>query len=289
MRSPQHTLARSATFTGRGLHTGKTAHVTLHPAPIDHGIVFRKCAPNGTELARIPALWHQVHDMPLCTCLAQGKWFIRTVEHLLAALSAFQIDNALIDVIGDEIPIFDGSATAFIQAVQQAGVCVQTAPRRYIRILKTVEYAEGNKRITIEPHDTFHVDVTIALRDIGVLNWQGDITPAIIRQELAFARTFGRLATGLIAQFASLFRQVPVGLGAHPGSVILLWGNKGITRGGLRAPDEYVRHRVIDLIGDMCLAGHPLQAKVTTHSTAHRLNHRLMDKVFADPDAWRWA
>ena len=289
LSNPQHTLARAVAFSGRGLHTGKIAHVTLQPAPANHGIVFRKCAADGKELARIPALWHRVHDMPLCTCIAQDQWFIRTVEHLLAALYAFNIDNALIDVVGDEIPIFDGSSRVFVEYVQQAGTVAQDQARRQIRILKPMEYAEGDKRVAIEPAAQFSVDVTISLSKIGRLNWQGVVTPQVIVQELAYARTFGRLMPGLVAKAASYFRKVPVGLGAHPGSVILLWGKHGITQGGLRAPDEYVRHRVIDLIGDMCLAGHPLQAKVTTHSTAHRLNHRLLDKVFADDTAWCWA
>lgn len=289
MQPHQHTLAQRVTFTGRGLHTGKLARITLHPAPINHGIVFQKCTADGIKLASIPALWHSVHDMPLCTCIAQGSWFVRTVEHLLAALYALQIDNALVEIVGDEVPIFDGSSAVFVQHLQQEGIMAQAQARQSIRILKHIEYVEGNKRVAIEPAPNFSVDVTISLKKIGMLNWQGEITPNTILQELAFARTFGRLIPGMIAQVASLFRKVPVGLGAHPGSVILLLGNKGITRGGLRAPDEYVRHRVIDLIGDMCLAGHPLQAKVTTYSTAHRLNHRLLDKVFADPEAWCWA
>lgn len=287
-RQLQQTIATAVSISGRGLHTGKKATVTVEPAEADTGIVFRRHLKSGQTLD-VPALWQYVHDMPLCTCLAIDGVQVRTVEHLLTALYAAGIDNAVIAIQGEEVPIMDGSSKPFFDPVQAAGVTLLGQPRKRLRVLKRVEYAEGAKRVAIEPAETFDVDVTISLKKIGRLNWAGTVTQEALRSELVYARTFGRVTPLMVlGGIVGFFTRTKILLGARPSSSIFIVGDKGITKGGLRAPDEYVRHRVLDLVGDMLLVGGDLRAKVTTFSTAHRLNHRLLEKLFADPDAWCW-
>lgn len=272
-------------MSGRGLHLGKRATITLHPAEANTGILFKRTDRPDSEGA-IPAKWENIFDLPLCTCLSNGHYKIRTVEHLLAGLVGCGVDNVMIEVHGEEIPLADGSAAEFVNKINAAGIVTQAAERRFIRITKTVEYHEGNKRVRIEPADQFEVDVTISLKKIGRLNWAGEVYPERLQQEILFARTFGRIFPAAFGIVYAFFTKTKICLGASPRNSIFIWGDKGITKGGLRAPDEYVRHRVLDLVGDMALAGFTIRGKVTTSSTSHRLNHCLMEKLFTNKDAW---
>ena len=281
----QQTLGQSFSIVGRGLHLGKRSTITLHPSDPDTGIIFKRIDRPDSE-GHILASWENIHDLPLCTCLSNGRYQIRTVEHLLAGLVGCGVDNALVEVKGEEIPLTDGSAAEFVRKILIAGILPQSELRRFIRIKKQVEYHEGSKRVMIEPSDEFEVDVTISLRKIGRLNWTGAISPQRLQEEILFARTFGRIFPAVFGIFLAYFSKTKICLGASPKNSIYIWGGKGITKGGLRAPDEYVRHRVLDLVGDMALAGHPIRGKVTTSSTSHRLNHCLMEKLFTDKEAW---
>lgn len=287
-QNAQKTLSQSVSFSGYGLHTGKHSQVTLYPAKINTGIVFRRIDKKGLN-TEIPALWNYTQELPLCTCLVHENGIhVRTVEHLIAACYACGIDNVRIDIEGEEVPIMDGSALPFVEKLSRVVLEEQKAPQKILKILKSITYSEGKKTISIEPAEQFELDVTISLSKIGRLNWQGVITPEIVQRELVFARTFGRLRNGLLARLFSRFSAVPVCLGAAPSSAIVILGKHALNSGGLRSPDEYVRHRVLDVLGDMCLVGAAIRGKVIASSSAHRLNHLLLQKLFSDKTAWQW-
>ena len=283
----QRTLSRPVSFQGKGLHTGQKAHITLRPAQPDTGIIFRHITANG-QPTDIPAHWKKIKTLPLCTCIAAGDVQIRTIEHLMAALYACQITNLLIEVSGNEIPILDGSAYPFIKDIETAGTEIQNEPVRYIKILKPVEFTEEERFIRIEPSDDFAINLSISLAKIGKLNWQGKVTPDLFKEQISPARTFGRLRNGLLAKLFTRFKKDPTCLGANTSSALVIVGDKVINKGGLRMPDEIISHRVLDTVGDMMLIGAPIKGSLIGNSTAHRLNHGLMKKLFSDDDAWRW-
>lgn len=291
LQRKQTTLTEPVSFSGRGLHTGKKTHLTLYPAPVNTGIVFRRIDKRGLN-TKIPALWsYTLKELPLCTCLSlenNSDIHIRTVEHLLAACYACNIYNAYIDIKGEEVPIMDGSALPFFQSLSQVPLQTQTAKQPILRILKTIEYKEEHKFVRIEPAEQFELDVTISLRDIGRLHWRDVVTPEKVQQELIFARTFGRFGIGLLAWAFTRFQKVPVCLGANPRTALAMIGTRVLNKGGLRTPDEYVRHRVIDMLGDLCLTGGLIRGKITSLSSSHRFNHQLLRALFADPQAWVW-
>lgn len=288
MSHQQQTITQKIYLEGKGLHTGRHAKLCIHPASDNTGIRFRRIDPKGKN-TEIPALWTETKELPLCTCIVGKNGIqVRTIEHLMAAFYACQIDNALVEIQGEELPIFDGSSHVFVEALDAAGVTPQESTRRVIRILKTIEIQENERRIKIEPADSFSIDLSISLAKFGPFNWSGPVDPATFKQEITSARTFGRLKNGLFAKIATCFWKDPVCLGADRGSALVLVGNKVLNKGGLRMPDEFIRHRVLDAVADMTLAGAPLKGKITGSSTAHRLNHDLLRTLFSDDDAWCW-
>jgi UDP-3-O-[3-hydroxymyristoyl] N-acetylglucosamine deacetylase len=278
----QGTLSQIVSFSGAGLHTGKKAHITLHPAAVNTGIVFRRTDKAGQGV-EIPAHWQYTKELPLCTCISlEGVIHVRTIEHLMAAFYACGIDNVRVDVAGTELPILDGSAIRYIEGLEQAGVCQQDISRPVFQVTRRLEFSEGATRtISIEPADHLSLDITISLAKIGRLNWCGEMNPALFKQEAAKARTFGRLKNGLLAQLTR-FNKDPICLGANTKSAVVIVGDKAINKGGLRMPDEYILHRVLDLVGDLMLSGGHIQGKITASSTAHRLNHGLLRAMFAE-------
>lgn len=280
----QSTVSRPFTLCGRGLHTGRRATVTVSPAAAGEGIVFlrvrRAAAPE-----RIPALWTHAVRRPLCTALAVGTGLpLLTVEHLLSALAALEIDNAAVTVDGDELPIFDGSALPWCDAILAAGRHELDAPRRSIRLLRTVEVAREHRLLRLEPADRLTLDVGIALMGFGPLGWSGAATPERFVAEIAPARSFGRLKWALPLKLYSLVKRQPVLRGAGFGTTAVLWGGRVL--GGMRVPDEPVRHRVLDLLGDLSLAGLPILARVTARHVGHEINGALVAKLMGDPGAW---
>lgn len=280
----QGTLSQPVSFSGAGLHTGKKAQITVYPAEVNTGIVFRRVdkAGQGTE---IPAHWRYTKELPLCTCISRdGVIHVRTIEHLMAAFYACGIDNVRVDVKGTEIPILDGSAKLYIEGLDSVGIIPQAISRPIFRVTQPLEFSEGDSRkISIEPADHLAFDLTISLAKIGRLNWCGEITPDLFKQEAAQARTFGRLKNGLLAQLTR-FNKDPICLGANMKSAVVIVGDKAINKEGLRMPNEYILHRVLDLVGDLMLAGGHIQGKITATSTAHRLNHGLLRMIFAEDE-----
>ena len=276
----QGTLKQAVSFKGRGLHTGKRTRITVHPADVNTGILFKridKAGKNTTVLAH----WKNTKKLPLCTCIAspENGIHIRTIEHLMAAFYACGVDNALVEVNGTELPIMDGSSIGFVEQINTAGIIKQSSPQKIIKITKHYELKEEDKTIKIEPAESLYIDVTISLKKIGRLNWRGEVTPELFAEQISAARTFGRLKNGMLAQLTR-FSKDPICLGANTSSaVVVVKGDKVLNKGGLRMPDEYVRHRILDLVGDLMLSGGRVQGKITAVSPAHRLTHKLLKEI----------
>ena len=277
------TIATSFACEGVGLHTGKVSAVRVSPAPAGHGRIFQRVVAG--RLYDVPALWPNRRSRPLCTALQVGDGpLVRTVEHLLAALSAHAIDNALIEIEGEELPILDGSAEPWCALLAQAGRVEQGRARRYLRVVKRVRYASGVHKQTAEPAPAFLIRSSITLSHFGQLRWEGPVDQASFRRELASSRSFGRLKWALPGKILGFFRREPVLRGANSGNVAALWGRDAI--GGLRFPDEPVRHRALDLVGDLALAGMPLVGRFIAIRPGHEHNYGLLETLMKAPKAW---
>lgn len=280
MSQKQATIKQSVSFKGKGLHTGRHSHITIQPADENTGIIFHRVDKAGKN-TKILAHWENTKKLPLCTCIVSlnNDIHVRTIEHLMAAFYACGIDNALVEVNGSELPVMDGSSAPFVKEICLAGVVEQNKPRKIFCVNKVFEVREGNTFLRIEPADDLFVDVTIILKVIGRLNWNGKLTPKLFLDEISAARTFGRLKNGLLAQLTR-FSKDPICLGANTKSaVVVVRGDKVLNKGGLRMPDEYVRHRLLDLMGDLMLSGGHIQGKITAKSPAHRMTHKLLRQI----------
>lgn len=279
----QNTLIRSVTFTGVGLHSGAPVTMTVHPAAEDHGICFRR-TDVVTGDAQVPAQWDAVVPSRLCTLVANGAGVsVSTIEHIMAALAGSAIHNALIDIDGPEVPILDGSAAPFVSGFLDAGIVAQGAPVRAIRVLKAIEVREGEAVARLEPSDileiAFQIDFAEAAigRQDKVLNMANG---AFVR-ELSDSRTFCRNAE-VVAM-----RERGLALGGTLENAVVFEGDKVLSPGGLRYADEPVRHKMLDALGDLALAGGPILGRYTGIRAGHALTNRLLRALFADPSAWR--
>ena len=279
----QNTLIRSVTFTGVGLHSGAPVTMTVHPAAEDHGICFRR-TDVVTGDAQVLAQWDAVVPSRLCTLVANGAGVsVSTIEHIMAALAGSAIHNALIDIDGPEVPILDGSAAPFVSGFLDAGIVAQGAPVRAIRVLKAIEVREGEAVARLEPSDmleiAFQIDFAEAAigRQDKVLNMANG---AFVR-ELSDSRTFCRNAE-VVAM-----RERGLALGGTLENAVVFEGDKVLSPGGLRYADEPVRHKMLDALGDLALAGGPILGRYTGIRAGHALTNRLLRALFADPSAWR--
>lgn len=289
----QGTLARPLTIDGHGLHTGRRVSVRIMPArPRDGttGIVFRRVA-QGRTLATLsvdPALRRA---QPLCTMLRNADGVgVRTIEHLLASLLACEIDHAVVELDAEEVPILDGSAAPWVDAIRACGRIALDAPKRFIRVLRPVVVADGTgderREMRIEPAPRYELSVRNDLRGFGNMHWDGVLIPDTFATEIAPSRSYGRVKWAVPAIVAGYVRGVPILRGARPSCTASIVGNRVL--GGMRLPDEFVRHRVLDLVGDLALAGAPLLARVSALRPSHEMNFRLVNALLADTDAWQW-
>lgn len=278
----QRTLRNRISCTGIGLHTGAAVAMTLHPALPDTGVVFQR-TDVAAEHSQIPARWENLSGSLLCTSIANGAGTtISTIEHLMAALAGCAIDNVLIELDGPEVPIMDGSAEPFVRLVECAGMVEQAAPRRVIRVLKEIEVFDGARRAAIEPSSDFVVDLEIDFQNPAVAQQRREYRAL----DFSFKEEFGRARTFGFAEDASALRSAGFARGGSLDNAVVVDGTKILNDGGLRYADEFVRHKVLDCIGDMYLAGGPILAKITGVRSGHAMNHQLLRALFADPDAW---
>jgi UDP-3-O-[3-hydroxymyristoyl] N-acetylglucosamine deacetylase len=278
----QTTLASEISLTGTGVHSGAPASIVLCPADGDTGIRFHLSNgdSDGTEIAADQAY---VMGVTLSTVLGDGNGSaVATVEHLLAALHGLGVDNALIEIDNPEVPIMDGSASPFVEAIDEAGLAELDSPRRFLKVLKPVRVEDGGSVGELEPYNGFHLDIEIEFDTplIGTQRIELDVNPGSFRRELARARTFGfmkdveRLWASGLALGASLDNTVAIG------------DDRVINREGLRFSDEFVRHKALDALGDLALAGAPILGSFHSRRGGHRLNTLVLKALFADPDAW---
>jgi UDP-3-O-[3-hydroxymyristoyl] N-acetylglucosamine deacetylase len=277
--SHQRTIRRSIHCTGIGLHSGFKVSLALKPAAADTGIRFYR-ADLGVE---IPAtLEHLGPKQVLQTSLVNGAASVDTVEHLLSALRGLGIDNVIVELNQSEVPIMDGSAAPWVYLIQEAGVKDLVAPRKVLRVTRAVTVEKGDKSISIFPSDAFKVSYAIAF-DHPMLRSQKktlDITESSFINEIAPARTFGFLKE------VEMLRQRGLALGGSLDNAVVL-GETGVLN-PLRFEDEFVRHKMLDAIGDLYLLGHPLIGQYTAYKPGHALNNALVRALVERPDAWRW-
>lgn len=252
--------------------------MTLHPSDVNTGIVFRRTDVAG-ESAMIPAAFDSVCDSRLCTTIGSDGKTIATIEHLMSALAGAGIDNALIEVGGAEVPVMDGSAAPFLFLIDCAGVAEQDAPRKAVRILKTVSVGEGEKFASLEPSDGFSVDFHIEFDNpvIGSQQMALNLTDSVFKNEIARARTFGFLHEAEALWAAGLAK------GASLDNAVVVSGDKVMNEDGLRFDDECVRHKILDAVGDLYLAGAPIMGHFAASRASHALNNQLLHELFSDP------
>jgi UDP-3-O-[3-hydroxymyristoyl] N-acetylglucosamine deacetylase len=274
----QRTLRRSITCAGIGLHSGHRVTLTLRPAPADYGIRFRRADLGGLE---IPARVEHVASLNYATGLSFAGASVETVEHLLAALVSQGVDNVAIELNTPEVPIMDGSAAPFVYLLQEAGIKKLSAPRRFLKVLRPVSIARGDKHIAIYPADEFRISYTISF-DHPLLRHQSRsvvITPDAFAEDLAPARTFGFLKD------LEMLRQQGLTLGGSLDNAVVL-GETGVLNNTLRFDDEFVRHKILDAIGDLALVGAPIIGHVVAHRGGHALHTALGTRLLEERDAW---
>ena len=280
----QSTLRAPAVTAGIELHGGKHTRIVMRPAPIGTGLVFIRTDISDRDNL-ISVRPDAVVGVKNCTTLSNAAGVkVATIEHLLAALAASGIDNLFIDIDGEELPAMDGSAEPFLKLIEQVGLEQQAAPRRYIEVLKTIEVSLGDRFAKIEPCERLELDVTIDFTDDAIGVQRLEIVPDVraFRQRLASARTFARLHEVAALQAAGLSK------GGSLENAIVVDGSDILNPEGLRFEDEFVRHKALDLLGDLYLGG-PILGRVTTVKGRHGLNHALLMAFYADSEAWRFS
>lgn len=278
----QRTLKSLVKTTGVGLHSGAKVSLVLRPAPIDTGVVFRRV--DLTPPVDLKADPFGVGDTRMASCLEQNGAKVSTVEHLMSALAGLGIDNIYIDVDAAELPIMDGSAAPFVFLLQSAGIDEQSAAKKFIRVKKMVEVKEGDKWARLSPYDGFSLDFSIVFAHPAVTQSGSsahiDFADQSYIREVARARTFGFM------QDVEVLREQGLALGGSLENAIVMDEYRVLNNDGLRYVDEFVKHKILDAVGDLYLAGHPLLAAFSAHKSGHALNNALLRALLSDVSAW---
>lgn len=278
----QRTLKNVIRATGVGLHSGEKVFLTMRPAPVDAGIVFRRT--DLDPVVELPARADLVTETVLCTGLSKGAGKVMTVEHLLSALAGLGIDNAYIELSAPEVPIMDGSSGPFVFLLQSAGIAEQEAPKRFIRIKHPVEVREGDKVARFEPYDGFRLGFTVVFDHPAIPPSQSraevEFSTAAYIKEVSRARTFGFMRD------LEFMRERNLGLGGSMDNAIVLDEFRVLNDDGLRYADEFVRHKILDAVGDLYLAGHAILGAYEGYKSGHALNNQLVRALMAERSAW---
>ena len=281
----QRTLKNVIRATGVGLHSGEKVYLTLRPAAADTGIVFRRV--DLDPVVDIKADAELVTETMLCTGLSVGPAKVMTVEHLMSAFAGLGIDNAYVELSAPEVPIMDGSAGPFVFLLQSAGLVDQAAPKRFIRIKHPVEVRDGDKVARFVPHDGFKLDFTVAFDHPAIPTTQSravvEFSAQTYIREVSRARTFGFMRD------LEFMRERNLGLGGSMDNAIVLDEFRVLNDDGLRYADEFVRHKILDAVGDLYLAGHPIIGAYEAHKSGHALNNKLVRALLAEQSAWEVA
>ncbi|MGB0720138.1 MAG: UDP-3-O-acyl-N-acetylglucosamine deacetylase [Bdellovibrionales bacterium] len=278
----QNTLQSSIALTGVGLHSGTAITLTLKPAAANTGIVFKRVDISDKNNV-IPALWNRVSDTQLCTVISNEDGVsVGTIEHVMSALRGCGVDNAVLEIDGPEVPIMDGSADPFVNAIDRAGIAAQNAPAKYIKVLKPVSVEQSGKRVTLTPADgaVFGGEITFDHPDIGTQKFETQLVNGNFRHDIASARTFGFLHE------VEWMRERGLAQGGSLDNAIVLDRESVMNAEGLRFEDEFIRHKLLDAIGDLYLAGMPIIGAYDGVKAGHAMNNAILHALFADEDAY---
>lgn len=281
MVGAQQTIGRKVSCLGIGLHSGQPARLTLHPALANSGIIFRGPGVGSVEIPARPAY---VTSTVQATTLASGEFSVSTVEHLMAALYALEIDNLSIEVDGAEVPVMDGSAAELAGLIRSAGVVAQQAARRILRVERVVEVLDGQRWIRISPDPGLQISYAVDFEHPAIQRQELHIprmSPEVFERDLARARTFGFLHD------VERLRRDGLARGGSLDNTVVLDAERVLNPGGLRWPDEFVRHKALDLLGDLALIGMPIEGHVEVERGGHSLHQALVRSLLSSPDAWQ--
>lgn len=275
----QRTLAASIETSGVGLHTGAAVNLTLKPAPENTGCVFVRSDLDDFE---IPASVEYISHCSYATTLLRRGVLLSTCEHLLAALRGAGVDNCFVELDNIEIPILDGSSENWIEMLERAGIAEQNAPQRFLQIKKTVTFEQGDKRMSIAPSDKFEIECAIDFPHpfIRRQSYNFELVNGSFGREIASARTFG------FTQEIEMLRRANLALGGSLDNAVVLTPDGMLNENPLRFPDEFVRHKILDIIGDFALLGMPIRGKLTAYKSGHAIHASLMSKLLKTERAW---
>lgn len=281
----QRTLKKAISATGVGLHNGEKVTLTLRPAAPNTGIVFKRVdLPQPNEILATPSA---VHDTRMCSALEANGARVATVEHIMSALAGLGVDNVYVDVNAAEIPIMDGSSGPFVFLLQEAGIVEQAAPKKFIRVKKIVEVIEGDKWVRFEPYHGFKIDFTIQFNhpvfEHSGSNVKIDFADDSYIKEISRARTFGFMHE------VEYLRSNGLARGGSLDNAIVLDEYRVLNTDGLRYEDEFVKHKVLDAIGDLYMLGHPILGAFYAYKSGHALNNQLLRALLEDESAWEYA
>jgi UDP-3-O-[3-hydroxymyristoyl] N-acetylglucosamine deacetylase len=281
-RERQTTLGRSVRLSGVGVHSGEPVSMRIGPAAADTGVVFRRVDGGDNARGEIRASIANIGTTELCTTLVGHGWSVSTVEHLLAGLSGLGIDNAVVEIDGSEVPVMDGSSAAFIEAIDEAGVVPLKKARDYIRVLRPIRVEIGQSYAELRPYDgrRLEIELDYAHPIVGRQRFATDVTADLFRREMASARTFGFLGEVEGLRARGLAR------GASLENALVIGDKAVINPEGLRFSDEFARHKAVDALGDLALAGAPILGSYRSYRGGHSINARVLEVLFATPTAW---
>lgn len=276
----QHTVAKPVVCAGIGMHSGKAVHLTIRPAPVNHGIRFVRI-----DLADSPSVtahFNMVVDTSLATVIGYDGFIVSTIEHLMAAFSGLGVDNALVEVDSYEMPIMDGSASEFVAAIKSAGLREQASPRYYFAVTEPISLEEGEKSMVIFPSDTFTVSCSIEYPHplIQQQSFTADLDSRTFAKDISGARTFGFL------EEYEYLKSFGFAKGGSLDNVVVLNREGILNEGGLRFPDEFVRHKILDCMGDLFLLGMPILGHVVAKRSGHAFNNAFLKTIFSQKQAW---
>lgn len=281
----QRTLKKVVRTVGIGLHSGRKVQLTLRPAEPDTGIVYTRVDLDPPVV--MPAEATRVNDTRMATTLNEGPVKISTIEHLMSALNGLGIDNCYVDVDAPEIPIMDGSGASFVFLIQAAGIVEQFAPKRFVRVVKTVRVTDGDKWAQLEPHEGFSLAFSINFGhpaiDSTLQFTEVDLAKVNYAHAVSRARTFG------FVQDVEMLRSFGLAQGGTLENAVVMDEYRVLNPEGLRGQDEFVKHKILDAMGDLYVLGHPLLARYSAHKSGHGLNNQLLRALLADNSAWEWA
>ena len=276
----QKTIARNVALSGTGVHSGKKNNITIKPAPENHGIKFLRVDLPGTQ--PVQALFKHVVDTSMATVLGANGAIVSTIEHLMASFAGLGIDNALVEMDEYEMPIMDGSAKEFTQVFSAAGIVAQDMPKHFMIVRQKIRMEEGDKFVEVIPEPCFKITCSIDFDHplIGKQALTYDRAKNNFEREISHARTFG------FVRDLELLKRFSLGKGGSLDNAIVMDNDKVLNPDGLRYPDEFVRHKLLDSLGDLSLLGMPIQGHIVSHKSGHTLNHKFIQKLLDNKDAW---